>query len=134
MRGKWFQIQNVKLVFVMYRFVCTMKQERGEIHESRDLVTLLLNDGNVCLFVWVGLRFWLLLGNFGYDDHCLVWYCMISGTWIMIRLLFVWWVWGFDATLYFWLRWSLFGLGLYDNWYSNQCSHFWLSIFAFWIW
>ena len=53
MRGKWFQIQNVKPVIVMYRFVYTMKQERGEIHESRDLVTLLLNDGNVCLFGWV---------------------------------------------------------------------------------
>jgi len=54
MRGKWFQIQNVKLVIVMYRFVYTMKQERGEVHESRDLVTLLLNDGNVCLFVCLG--------------------------------------------------------------------------------
>lgn len=54
MRGKWFQIQNVKLVIVMYRFVYTMKQERGEVHESRYLVTLLLNDGNVCLFVCLG--------------------------------------------------------------------------------
>lgn len=53
MRGKWFQIQNVKQVIVIYRFVYTMKQERGEVHESRDLVTLLLNDGNVCLGGWL---------------------------------------------------------------------------------